>query len=110
MKAIYIYIYIYIVCNSSIKKPIEKKIEEQSVNQNGSIPNKSISEDDGWFSGLFPSYMKKKSFFNNKIDDKDKAVVKSNEPILVEKPVSRGKLKFWNKLFLNSDSFIHGDF
>ena len=48
--------------------------------------------------------MKKKSPFKNKIDEKDKVIVKSNEPILVEKPVPRKKLRFWDKLFPNSDS------
>ena len=56
----------------TLKNTIEKNISESIEDQSESISNKSISEDDGWFSGLFPSYMKKKSPFKNKIDEKDK--------------------------------------
>ena len=53
---------------------------------------------------VFSHHIRKKVSFKNKIDEKDKVIVKSNEPILVEKPVPRKKLRFWNKLFPNLDS------
>ena len=56
-------------------------------------------DDDGWFSGVFPSHKKKKSPFNKKTDDKDKIIIKNNQPILVERPIVKKKLKFWKKLF-----------
>ena len=56
-------------------------------------------DDDGWFSGIFPSYKKKKSPFEKNIDDKDKVIIKNNEPILVERPIVKKKLEFWKKLF-----------
>ena len=86
------------------KKPIEKNISKLFEDQSESISNNIIPEDDGWFSGLFPSNKKKKSPFKDKIDEKDKVIVKSNEPILVEKPASRKRLRFWDKLFQNLDS------
>ena len=88
----------------TLKNTFEKKTNEQFVDQNESTSKKSISEDDSWFSGLFSSYTKKRSPFKNKIDEKDKVILKSNEPILVEKPVPKQKLRFWDKLFPNSDS------
>ena len=58
--------------------------------------------DDGWFSGLFPSYQKKKSPFKKQIDGKDKIIEKNNEPIIVERPI--GKKKFWNRIFPRRNS------
>ena len=60
---------------------------------------KLSQEDDGWFSGLFPSYKKNKSPLKDKPEEKNKKIIKSNEPILVEKSPPKNKLKFWNKLF-----------
>jgi len=58
--------------------------------------------DDGWFSGLFPSYQKKKSPFKKQVEGKDKIIVKDNEPILVERPIV--KKKFWNRIFPRRNS------
>ncbi len=86
---------------NSIGKNITESVEYQ--NQSDSTSKELISEDDGWFSGLFPSYMKTKSPFKNK-NEGDKTVVKSNEPILVEKVAPRKKLRFWEKLFPEPES------
>ncbi len=56
-------------------------------------------DDDGWFSGIFPSYQKKKSPFKKNKDNKDEVITKSNEPILVERPIIKNKPNFWKKLF-----------
>ena len=56
-------------------------------------------DDDGWFSGIFPSYKKKKSPFKENKNDQDKVIIKNNEPILVERPVVKKTLNFWKKLF-----------
>ncbi len=95
----------------TLKNPIEKNANELSEEQSESIPKKLTPEDDGWFSGLFPSYTKKKSTFKDEIDEKDKVIVKNNKPILVEKPNSIKKLRFWNKLFpnLNSRNLTEGN-
>ena len=58
-----------------------------------------LSQDDGWFSGIFPSYKKKKSPFKKNTNDQDKVIIKNNEPILVERPVVKKTLNFWKKLF-----------
>jgi len=97
-------IFTEVIIDDTLKNTFEKKTKKQFIDQNESTSRKSISEDDGWFSGLFPSYTKKKSPFKNEIDEKDEVIVKSNEPILFEKPVPRKRLRFWNKLFPNSDS------
>ena len=97
-------IFTEVIIEDTLKNTFEKKTSIQSIDQDESTSRKSILEDDGWFSGLFPSYMKKKSPFKNEIEEKDEVIVKSNEPILVEKPVPRKRLRFWNKLFPNSDS------
>ena len=56
-------------------------------------------EDDSWFSGIFPSYKKKKSPFEKNANDKDKVIIKNNAPILVERPVVKKKLNFWKRFF-----------
>ena len=85
----------------TLKNQIESNITESVEYQSESISKELTSKDDGWFSGLFPSYMKTKSPFKNK---ENKTVVKSNEPILVEKSTPRKKLGFWGKLFPKPDS------
>ena len=59
----------------------------------------SSQDDDSWFSGIFPSYKKKRSPFKKDIDDKDKVIIKNNEPILVERSTVKKKLNFWKKIF-----------
>ncbi len=54
-------------------------------------------DDDGWFSGIFPSYKKKESPFEKNVKNKDKVIIKDNAPILVERPVVKKKLNFWKK-------------
>ncbi len=56
-------------------------------------------DDDGWFSGIFPSYKKKKSPFGKNVNDKDKVIIKDNAPILVERPVVKKKSNFWKRFF-----------
>ena len=56
-------------------------------------------DDDGWFSGIFPSYKKKKSPFEKNANNKDKVIIKNNAPILVERPVVKKKLNFWKRFF-----------
>ena len=68
-------------------------------NKNDSLLNDLGQDDDGWFSGIFPSYKKKKSPFKKNTDDKNNVIIKSNEPILVERPVIKKTLNFWKKIF-----------
>ena len=71
-------------------------------NKNDSLLNDLGQDDDGWFSGIFPSYKKKKSPFKKNTDDKNDVIIKNNEPILVERPVVKKSLNFWKK-FLPKD-------
>ena len=68
-------------------------------NKDDSLLNDLSQDDDGWFSGIFPSYKKKKSPFKKNTDDKNNVIIKSNEPILVERPVIKKTLNFWKKIF-----------
>ena len=68
-------------------------------NKDDSLLNDLSQDDDGWFSGIFPSYKKKKSPFKKNIDDKNNVIIKNNEPILVERPVIKKTLNFWKKIF-----------
>jgi len=62
------------------------------------LPIDLVQEDD-WFSGIFPSYKKKKSPFKKNKNDKNNVIIKSNEPILIERPAVKKKLNFWKKFF-----------
>ena len=68
-------------------------------NKDDSLLNDLSQDDDGWFSGIFPSYKKKKSPFKKNTDDKNNVIIKNNEPILVERPVVKKTLNFWKKIF-----------
>ena len=68
-------------------------------NKDDSLLNDLSQDDDGWFSGIFPSYKKKKSPFKKNTDDKNNVIIKNNEPILVERPVIKKTLNFWKKIF-----------
>ena len=68
-------------------------------NKDDSLLNDLSQDDDGWFSGIFPSNKKKKSPFKKNTDDKNNVIIKSNEPILVERPVIKKTLNFWKKIF-----------
>jgi len=68
-------------------------------NKDDSLLNDLSQDDDGWFSGIFPSYKKKKSPFKKNTDDKNNVIIKNNEPILVERPVVKKTLNFWKKFF-----------
>ena len=68
-------------------------------NKDDSLLNDLSQDDDGWFSGIFPSYKKKKSPFKKNTDDKKNVIIKNNEPILVERPVIKKTLNFWKKIF-----------
>ncbi len=100
-----------IYIDKSSGEKISELIVDTLINQNESDGNyiledeqpllsKNLKEkDDGWFSGLFPSYEKTKTKSPLKIKDKDKEklIIKNNEPILVDK--TREKFKFLEKFF-----------
>ena len=83
---------------------VDTLINKSSLSANDSLEDKKYSpsenlnqKDDGWFSGIFPSYGRKKSPLKKK--NKEAIIIKNNKPILVEKTSLTEKIKFWNKLF-----------
>ena len=76
-----------------------KVLDDLNIKESDFDSENLSQDDDGWFSGLFPSY--KKTSHRLKINQrkKIKKIIKSNEPILVKKSSPKNKLKFWNKLF-----------
>ena len=70
------------------------------------LSEKLNQEDDGWFSGIFPSYGKSKSPLKES-KNKEKIIIKNNEPILVEKRNLKEKITFWKKLFSASKNEDH---
>ena len=81
------------------KNQINKNVNNIADQKSDSISDELIQEDDGWFSGLFPSNKKIKSPFKTKIKEKDKFIIKNNEPIIVESTSPTKKFKFWNNIF-----------
>ena len=81
------------------KNQINKNVNNIADQKSDSISNELIQEDDGWFSGLFPSYKKIKSPFKIKLKKKIKFIIKNNEPIIVESTSPTKKFKFWNNIF-----------
>ena len=79
-----------------------KVLDDLNIKESDLDSENISQDDDGWFSGLFPSYKKNKSPLKDKPEEKNKKIIKSNEPILVEKSPPKNKLKFWNKLFQSS--------
>ena len=83
----------------TLKDQSNKVLDDLNIKESDFDSENLSQDDDGWFSGLFPSYKKNKSPLKDKPKEKNKRIIKSNEPILVKKSPPKNKLKFWNKLF-----------
>ncbi len=87
-----------IISDTLIAKVNQKKLIEKEEN-NDPITTNEISKDDGWFSGLFPSYKESSEetpFSSN--NNKKPKVIKNNNPIIVKRETPNSKVSIWDKL------------
>ncbi len=70
---------------------------------NEKIKSELLDDDDGWFSGLLPSYKnsKSKNPFRNRKSNEKFEVIKNNSPILVDEKKIQSKWGFWKRLRKN---------
>ena len=87
-----------VISDTLIAKVNQKKLTEKVINNEPIITN-DISKDDGWFSGLFPSYKEspEETPFNRNVNKKP-TVIKNNSPIIVKREANNEKVSFWDKL------------